>query len=181
MSASVAIALGLAKYIPEVMRLFGKEDSADVADRVLGVASAVTGIKDPEQAAEAIKQSPELQIQLREIALKDKWMQERIDLDNVKDARSMYATNHKSADDIGKHVIKYNLPLALLIFVGNIGALALFKENSEILLIVGNMTGFLLNSLLKERQDIINFYFGSSLGSKIKELKQDVLPKNVNK
>jgi hypothetical protein len=180
MSASVAIALGLAKYIPEVMRLFGKEDSAEVADRVLGVASAVTGIKDPSKAAEAIKQSPELQIKLKKLTMEDKWMQERIDLDNVKDARNMYAANHAAADQIGKHVIKFNLPLALALFFGNIIALYFFRDHSELLLILGNMTGFLLNSLLKERQDIINFYFGSSLGSKIKELKANITPKTLD-
>jgi hypothetical protein len=174
MAPLVSLALGAAQYIPDVLRLFGRGEDATVANKVIGLAQKVTGNQDPEAALAELKESNIFQAKMKKMLLDDKWVQERLDLDNVKSAREMHKVNHMAADDLGRHVIRWNLPLALGLFVVNILSLYFFREYAEILLTLGNLTGFLLNSLLKERQDIINFYFGSSLGSKTKDL-----PKNV--
>ena len=39
----------------------------------------------------------------------------------------------------------------------------------EIVAIVSNIFGLLINSLISERQSVVGFFFGSSLGSKLKD------------
>lgn len=164
------VALGLAQYAPDILKLFGKEDEAKVASKVVETAIKVTGSDNEAEAKKAISNNPEYQFKFQQALLEDKWVQERIDLANVQSARDMYAKNSAGADRIADNVTKYNLPLALILFSLNILAMYFLKTHSEILIALGNLTGFMLNSLLKERQDIINFHFGSSLGSKIKDL-----------
>lgn len=169
MAPLVGAALGLVQYVPELLSLFGREDDAKTATKVLDVAKTITGKDDEAAAQAALAHDPKLQLEFKKALLEDKWVQERIDLDNVKSARAMYTQSSSAADRISKHVITYNLPLAILLFILNGCALYFFKAHAELMMVVGNMTGFLLNALLKERQDIINFHFGSSLGSKIKD------------
>lgn len=166
--ALLTTALALAEVVPSVLKLFGKDEDAEVAGKVLGIAKTVTGKETDSEALDALKADPDLVLQYKQAILDDKWVQERIDLANVQGAREMHKVNNKQADELGKSIINWNLPLALVLFAGNLGALHFFKDHAEILITVGNLTGFLLNSLIKERQDVINFYFGSSLGSKIK-------------
>jgi hypothetical protein len=177
MAPLITAAIGLAQYIPDLLQLFGRGNDSAVAQKVLDIAQKVSGKSDATQAMAAISSSPDAQLAMQKMLLEDKWVQSRLDLDNVKSARAMHEKNHAAADDLGKHVIRWNLPLAFGLFIVNIVSLYFFREHVEILLTLGNLTGFLLNSLLKERQDIINFYFGSSLGSKDKDKLKDT--KNV--
>ena len=60
----VSIALGLARYVPEVLRWFGGDDEADVAQKVINVANAVTGQSDPTVALDLVQNDPDLQIEM---------------------------------------------------------------------------------------------------------------------
>jgi hypothetical protein len=171
MAPLITAAVSLAQYIPDLLQLFGRGEDSAVAQKVLNIAQSISGKDDATQAMAAISASPDAQLAMQKMLLEDKWVQERLDLDNVKSARTMHEKNHVAADELGKHVIRWNLPLAFVLFLFNIVSLHFFKDQVEILLTLGNLTGFLMNSLLKERQDIINFYFGSSLGSKTKDIK----------
>lgn len=91
-------------------------------------------------------------------------------------AREMYADDtHGSkdfADDLAKKIIKNN-PL----YIGGLVLLEIcmimyIKFNGwsvEVAASIGTTTGMIIQSLLNERKEIIGFYFGSSLGSKIKD------------
>lgn len=167
--ALITTALAIAEVVPNVLKLFGKDDDAVAASKVVNIAKDITGVSSDNAAVEALKANPEFAFKFQKALMEDKWVQERIDLKNVQSAREMHKINHKQADALGRSIIWVNLPIALILFIGNIFALYFLKEYPEILVTIGNLTGFLLNSLLKERQDVINFYFGSSLGSKLKE------------
>lgn len=166
---ALATALTIAKYIPDVIDLFDKDDKESVASKVVNIAKKVTG-NDESDIPTILEQDPRAVLELRKAILEDKWVQERIDLDNVKSAREMHRVNNEQADKISDSVIKYNILFVILLASLNGLALWYFEDNSEVLLFIGNLIGFIIQALLKERQDILNFYFGSSLGSKFKQL-----------
>lgn len=62
----LSIAIGLAKYVPDIVRWFGSDDEAAVAQKVVDVAAAVTGENDPQLAMDKIGRDPELQIKLQQ-------------------------------------------------------------------------------------------------------------------
>jgi len=92
-------------------------------------------------------------------------------LENTNKARDMYkSTGHEEADRIASHVIKYNLPVILALVVINIMAVT-YLERGEIIAIVSNFIGMAIHALFNERQSVINFFFGSSKGSRDKSKK----------
>lgn len=84
-------------------------------------------------------------------------------------ARDMYEnTDHKTADYISKRIIKLNLPIILALILVNVGSVWLLEGKGEIIAIISNFIGIAIGHLFNERQSIINFFFGSSRGSKDK-------------
>jgi len=62
----ISIVMGLSKIIPAVASWFGNDDDADTAESIIDIAKAVTGIEDPQDAAEQIKNDPALHIQFQQ-------------------------------------------------------------------------------------------------------------------
>lgn len=90
-------------------------------------------------------------------------------LEDIKDARDMYTdTGHKMADQIAGKVINQNLPIIFSLIIINVLSVWLLKGQGEIIAIVSNFIGIAIGHLFNERQSIINFFFGSSRGSKDK-------------
>lgn len=59
----VSIALGLAaRFLPDLVSQLGGKKAGQVTEQIINVAEQVTGISEPEQAAEAIHADPELQL-----------------------------------------------------------------------------------------------------------------------
>lgn len=65
MGPLIPIAMGLAEFIPSIAKLFGGKNAEDVANKVVGVAKAVTGLDDPAKAVEAIRADPALVLQFK--------------------------------------------------------------------------------------------------------------------
>lgn len=172
--SGLAIALGLAEVVPSLLKLFGREDDAETAKKVVGIAQKVTGQSDPNEAMKAIRHDPKVALEFERMVREDKWVQARIDHENVMDARRLYRENSTQSDKIAERVTRWNIPLAIVIFAVNIAAMGYFKDSPAVITVVGNMSGFLIASLLKQIQDVMNFHFGSSMGSKLKGMVQDV-------
>lgn len=101
-------------------------------------------------------------------AIKEYELQEyQMLLDDRANARSMYISKSAKADDIANSIMKWNLPMILGLVVLNIAA-TLYLDKA-LLAIVANVIGFVLNALITERSTIIQFFFGSSDGSKQKD------------
>ena len=62
------LAMSLAQYAPKLIGWLGGDKAENTAETVIDMAKAVTGYQDPQQATEAIIQSPELQIKFQEQA-----------------------------------------------------------------------------------------------------------------
>lgn len=63
---SISIALGLAQFVPGLTRLLMGDKAGDVAQKVVNVATTVTGATSHEEALAQIKQYPELQLKLQQ-------------------------------------------------------------------------------------------------------------------
>lgn len=93
-------------------------------------------------------------------------------LEDVKDARDMYEnTSHVQGDKIADIVIKYNLPIIAVLVLINIVAVFQLRQYQGMVAIISNFIGITISQLFSERQSVINFFFGSSKGSKDKDIK----------
>ena len=95
----------------------------------------------------------------------------KMDLEDIKSARLMYQeTRHVMADDIAKRVIKWNLVGVAIAIIVEVGSVMVIDDKVLIAIISGAIGG-VTTALLQERQQIINFFFGSSRGSKEKDFR----------
>ena len=93
-------------------------------------------------------------------------------LEDVQDAREMYQnTEHKQSNKIADIVIKFNLPIIAILVLINILAVFQLRQYQGMVAIVSNFIGITISQLFNERQSVINFFFGSSQGSKDKSIK----------
>ena len=83
-------------------------------------------------------------------------------------AREMYKTENAMADQIAKRVIVWNLWIVFLAIVIEI-LVVIYMEDKTLIAIISSAIGGLTTALLQERQQVINFFFGSSIGSKNKD------------
>lgn len=171
----ITIGLGLAKFIPSIIDLFDGDDNtaSKTAEKLINVAEKVTGYQG-EDALTAINQNPELAIEFKKQARQDKYFKEILDAKDRENARKMYqGANHEQADKIATSIISYNLWFVFAIALVEIAALSYFTEMpTSVVVIIGNVSGWIIKGLLDERLQVTSFYFGSSLGSKHKDIKK---------
>lgn len=77
MAPLIPIAMGLAQYVPNIIKLLtGSDKAEDVAAAVVGVAQAVTGAPTPEAALTAINADPD-----KVLAFQQAMAQQQVDLE----------------------------------------------------------------------------------------------------
>jgi hypothetical protein len=92
-----------------------------------------------------------------------------MDLKDMASARDMYkSTDHEVADFVAKRVINFNLWVVLGALIIEVISV-IHIEDKILIAIISGAVGSLTTALLQERQQIINFFFGSSMGSKKKQ------------
>jgi hypothetical protein len=119
-------------------------------------------------AAFEILNDPQKRFEFEQKVLEHKQRVLELQAAEMNSARSMYKYENKQADSIAERVFKHNLIIVLLLVIIEIFSIKFLDPT--LLTIIGNIVGFVINSLLNERSQVIGFYFGSSLGSKAKEL-----------
>ncbi len=92
-----------------------------------------------------------------------------LDYGNIDSARSMHKENHEQADKIADRVMKWNLAYVILTLAIQCVSIYLLKDFGTQLTIVSTACGWVLKGLLDERRDVTGFYFGSALGSRLKD------------
>ena len=138
--------------------------------------SSVLGVENTPEAVEAeIKANPEALLKIKELEFKEADALRKQVLDLAKLENEKYTTAHTSyqakndmADKVALQIISRNLPLIGILVVMNVAIVHLFKENATLIAIASNVIGIAIGNLFAERQAIVNFFFGSSLGSKQK-------------
>lgn len=169
----IGTALALARYIPDVIGLFSSKrgkQAQDAMSAVESVAEAITG-KTGVEAVSAIEADPELAYKFKVAVMADSHVSEQMQLEDRKDARESYKVHHEQADKIAAQIMNWNLPSLLALAALQIGVVIIAKKydlDVTIVAIVSNILGLVINSLISERQSVVGFFFGSSLGSKMK-------------
>lgn len=64
----IPLAVALAQFAPKIIGWLAGEKAEETAEKVVGIATEITGFKDPQQAAEAIKASIDLQLKFQTLA-----------------------------------------------------------------------------------------------------------------
>ncbi len=145
----------------------GDQFGDKTANSVIGIAQVVAGVATPEEAVEKIAKDKALASQLQLCIMDNEHELKKLALQDVASARDMYGKKSAMADKIADHVTKYNLlAVVFLIFVDVL--VLYFVKDSVVAVALGNIVGAIIQSLLQERQQVIGFFFGSSLGSKEK-------------
>jgi len=163
--------IGLVKFIPDLIGLFDKKrgkKAQDVIGAVGKIAESVTG-KQGHSAVEALENNPDLVYKFQLAVMADEHVQDQMRLEDLKTAREMYQVNPQQANKIAEHIMRYNLILVFILVVINVISVMYLKDSAAVLAIISNFIGIALNALLNERQAVTGFYFGSSLGSKMKD------------
>lgn len=62
----ISIAMMAARFVPSIIGMFAGDDAEDKANKVIGIAKAVTGLVDPREAVDALSSSPDLEAKFRE-------------------------------------------------------------------------------------------------------------------
>jgi len=163
-------ALGLIKFIPDLIGLFDSkkgEEAQKISETVSDIAEAVTG-KKGQDAVDALEQDPVLAYQFKRDVMADSHVREQMDLENTKSARDMYKVSPEQAGKVADNIMRYNLVIVFLLVIINILAIRELKDDTVVLALISNFIGLVLGALLNERQAVVNFFFGSSMGSKNK-------------
>lgn len=110
------------------------------------------------------------------LELEDKKEDNRHEETKYTTAHTTYVTKSDMADNIAKQIIDRNLPLIGILVVINVALVYFLQDRANLIAIASNIIGIAIGNLFSERQAIVNFFFGSSIGSKekdnhIKELK----------
>lgn len=160
----ISIALGLAQFAPSLLRFFGAgETSATVAEKVVDIATTITGKAKPEEALAAMQADPALAQQFNLAVLASNTDLEKAYLADRSGARARDVEIRKiSGYNWRADLMILGCVVALCYIVNKIGADAIKPE----VLAIFNMA---VGALLKMLGDAFAFEFGSSRGSKEKD------------
>ena len=155
--------LPFASAIPEVMRAFGSDKSADAAEKIVSVAQAVSGAGTPEDAVRAVISKPELQLEFQKMLMAERLEFAKLEVEDRKSARD----RDKEFIKVGRWNFRADLMIlgcvvALVFIVNEIAG----EEVKPEVLAIFNMA---IGALLKMLGDAFAFEFGSSRGSKEKD------------
>jgi hypothetical protein len=170
MAPLLAMAIpSLVKLLPDVAGWFGGDKAEEMTSEVLDIASSVTGISDKNKALEAINADPNIALKFQEAVMKDRHRLDEMYLQEKQSARNNYVQSKDQADEMADFIMKWNLVLIGIIFVAQIFGTWWFKDEATLVAMINSMSTLILKSLLDERKEVNGFYFGSSLGSKLKD------------
>lgn len=173
MIAAIGFAMSLLKYVPDVIGLFDSkkgEKAQEAMSAVEKVAEAITG-KKGDEAVTAIAEDPELAYKFKIAVMADSHISEQLRAADIKSARDSYKVHHEQADKVAQSIMAKNLPTIFILVLVNVASVCgakYFNMPGEVLAIISNLIGIVIGQLLAERQSVVGFFFGSSLGSKMK-------------
>lgn len=161
----LAAALGLAEFVPSIIRFLEGDKASDVAKNVVETAKRITGKDQVEECKQALRQSPELLFEFQKEMVKLELTQQELFLKDRQDARLRDVTFLQS----GKHNVRADVMVvaAALGLIFCLYSLSSYSTNlpGEAVGIISTIAG-IFGACLK---DAYAFEFGSSRGSKDKD------------
>lgn len=171
--------------IPALYNLFTSDKST--TEKVIGLAgeaSKALGLPSdksaPEDVIKHLEANPDAVIKLKELELDATRLQlehERAVTEEANrkvealrgQAHTTYNVKSDMADTVATQIIKRNLPIIAVLLTINIAIVYFMKEFPNMIAIASNIIGIATANLFNERQAVVNFFFGSSIGSKEKD------------
>lgn len=139
----------------------------NAASKVIDIAKVVTGIADPAKIEEQLRADHQMAADLRNKLMDNEQEIIRLQYADIANARDSYKVHNEQADKIAARVMDVNLPAIVALLITNC-LIVYFVTNPAVSLAIGNIIGASVQALWQERQSIIGFFFGSSVGSKEK-------------
>lgn len=171
----ITLALSLAQFAPSLLRFFGAgEKSATIAEKVVGIAQAVTGAPTGEAALAAMQQNAQMAQEFQLAALNADTELEQAYLADRQDARARDVALRRAGS--ANHRADWMVIGDVVGLVACLTVLALFRkeipgEVVSLLSTVASIFGLCL-------RDAHQFEFGSSRGSRDKDV---LLKKQITK
>ena len=159
----ITIAKGLASVTGLDKKVSGWINSpgGKVAQKVVGIAQEVTGVADPEDALKEIRLSEVKRQAFLDACAQRKHELKKISAEDRKDARAMYKQNDSMADYIARRIINWNLPAVMILGAVQV-AVMIWVKDSVVASGMSALLGGSITYLWKERQTVIEFFFGAS-------------------
>ena len=169
----------IGKTIGQVAPMLGTLLAPATGGASLAIGAMVASVLGVENTPEAIdlhlQQNPDALLKLKELEYKEQdslrtqvLALAKLEADKYSKAHDTYQVKNDMADKVALQIIARNLPLIGLLVIANIFIVWEFKDNATLIAIASNIIGISIGNLFAERQAIVNFFFGSSLGSKQK-------------
>jgi len=170
----------VSEFISQVAPIAGTLVGGPIGGAVGALLSKTLGVENkPDAVIEAVKNNPDALLKLKELenskALADLQAHmdtmrlyadsEKANLQTVVNAQDMYKAKNDQADKIANSIFTWNLPIIVVLVGVNLLAIQYIKEAS-MLAVVTNLTGMAIKTAWDERSTVINFFFGSSMGSR---------------
>lgn len=161
----ISIAMGLAQFAPGIIKLLtGSDKAGEVADKVVGIAQAVTGTSSGPAALAAVQADPQKvlefqlamgaqQLELERVYLADVQDARRRDTDLVKAGQVNYRANALA----GGAVLLVLFCLLVVVWKADVNEFA----KGGITLILGRALGWV--------EQIFSFEFGTTRANKVKD------------
>lgn len=165
------------EFAPSLIRMFAGERAGEVADKVVRIARDVTGTTDDNAALDALRADPKAALAFKEKAASLEVELERAFLADRQDARA----RDVALRQLGQ--ANYRADIMLFLAVGGLLAIIYFTWSARLdlpdhIFALFNMAA---GALLKMIGDAFQFEFGSSRGSKNKDVIQSTLRQNSDK
>lgn len=167
MGPLIPIAMELAQYVPNIIKLFNGSDKAvDVATAVVGVAQAVTGTSTPEDALAAIKADPNKVLEFQQAMAAQRLELEKALLADTADARDHDVEVRKLNDGHNRRA-DYMVALDVVGLIACLLVLCFFRSSipAEAVGLISTVAATFGLCL----RDAHTFEFGSSRSSQTKD------------
>lgn len=168
----ITIALGLGQFVPAIAKwITGSDKAAEVAEQVIGIAETVTG-KYGADVIGSIKADPALLIQFKERVLERETELDRLAYGDMANARHMQEVALQQEDKLAKRFVYYLAGFWSVFSCLYIVVITVVNIPETSIRFVDTILGFLLGTVVAT---IIQFFLGSSVGSKSKDTLAELL------
>jgi len=151
------------KYIPKIIESKIESPKAKaIASTIFEAAKEFTGESDPQKALSKVQDSPEFFKLHEQSILKEL----ELHLEDIQHARE-----HNN-DEVTKnlsYVVMYLNPLLIGVGVYAFIYVMQLDLSKDVSMALSALIGGIVNQLMQERQQVMNYRFGSTIGSKLKD------------
>jgi ABC-type multidrug transport system fused ATPase/permease subunit len=160
----------IAEAVPGLLKVFGKEKQAEVAEKVIGIARQVSGIEDPKDAALAIIKDPAMLFDFKKAIMAQQTELEQIGLQR----ETLYVSDVQDArkyrdDKVFRLGIIVLMSFVLVMGVALWGIFAVVTgqviADANVFAAVIGLVGAIIGYFAANAQQVVSYFFGSSAGS----------------